>query len=284
MLMPGIRKFRIHSRSFVMYAVLLVSLLFLACGGGKNKNVSDEGDVSIDQLLGIESEQQQPQEESDKNPEEDEVLRLLGITPEEEKSESAATPQEGADIESLRAEVQKLEQELKEKEQLIQDLRRDLEEKDRRLEELQQQATTLRTAKLSAPTAGTTASTVSGTFRERYQAALQLYNARKYREAIEAFSALLAEDPNNSLSDNCQYWIGESYYGLGNYEQAIAEFEKVFAYPNSNKADAALLKLGVTYLKLGDRESARAQFEQLINSYPKSEYVSKAQAYLRNLQ
>ncbi len=282
MLMPGIRKFRIHSRSFATYAVLVLALFFLACGGGKNQNMSDEGDVSIDQLLGIESEQKQQEEESAKNPEEDEVLRLLGISPEEQKSEPTTGQAEGADVESLRAEVQKLENELQEKERLIQDLRRDLEEKDRRLAELQQQATALRTSTLSASTAPSAPAT--GSFRERYKAALQLYYNRKYREAIEAFSALLAENPNHSLADNCQYWIGESYYGLGNYEQAIAEFEKVFAYPNSNKADAALLKLGVTYLKLGDRESARAQFEQLIATYPKSEFVSKAQAYLSKLQ
>ncbi|MDQ7052789.1 MAG: tol-pal system protein YbgF [candidate division KSB1 bacterium] len=244
--------------------------------------MSDEGDVSIDQLLGIESEQKQQEEEAARNPEEDEVLRLLGISSEEQKSDPATGQTEGADIESLRAEVQKLESELKEKERLIQDLRRDLEEKDRRLEELQQQATAMRTSKLSAPAAPSVSPT--GSFRERYKAALQLYYNKKYRQAIEAFSALLAENPNHPLSDNCQYWIGESYYGLGNYEQAIAEFEKVFAYPNSNKADAALLKLGVTYLKMGDRESARAQFEQLIATYPKSEFVSMAQSYLRKLQ
>ncbi|RMD95409.1 MAG: tol-pal system protein YbgF [Calditrichaeota bacterium] len=265
----------------VLSASLLLALN--SCGGGKKEKVADEGDVSIDQLLGIESEKK-PEEKKKQNPQEDEVLKLLGISSEGQKpAEGEATAAKAqptpADVEQLRAEVQKLENELKEKEKLIQDLRNDLSEKEQRLEQLQSQPTTAsRTPTLSSSAAA------SGSFRDRYRAALALYNAHKYREAIDAFSALLAEDPNNSLSDNCQYWIGECYYGLGNYSQAIAEFEKVFAYTNSNKADAALLKLGITYLRLGDRDSAKTQFQQLIATYPKSEYVAKAQSYLNRLQ
>ncbi len=276
MQLPGLKRMT-FSR---LFGIIIMALFLVSCGGGKGDQVKNEGDVSIDQLLGIESEEQK-KEEAEKSPDEDEVLRLLGITPEEGKKEGTAPEtQETPNLEQLRAEVERLEKELSEKEKLIQDLRRDLEEKDRRLQELQSQALaaqpTVQPASRPSPT--------SGSFKARYQEALALYNARKYRQAIDAFSALLAEDPNNSLSDNCQYWIGEAYYGLGNYQQAIAEFEKVFAYPNSNKADAALLKLGITYLKLGDRESARAQFEQLIASYPKSEYVEKARRYLNRLQ
>ena len=272
----------VRSIATLLFSLLLVFALS-SCGGGKDKKVADEGDVSIDQLLGIESEQPQ-EKDKQKNPDEDEVLRLLGISPEEQKPAEQAQQAEAPtpDIEALRAEVQKLENELSEKEKLIQDLRRDLEEKDQRLEALQAQKTAMKSARPIGSTSA--AAPATGSFRDRYRAALSLYNAKRYREAIDAFSALLAENPNNSLADNCQYWIGEAYYGLGNYAQAIAEFEKVFAYANSNKADAALLKLGITYLKLGDRESARAQFEQLIATYPKSEYVRMAQSYLNRLQ
>ena len=85
------------------------------------------------------------------------------------------------------------------------------------------------------------------------------------------------------LSDNCQYWIGESYYGLRNYNQAIAEFEKVFSFANSNKIDDAQLKLGVCYLRLGDKAQARNEFDRLLSAYPSSEYKPVAQRYIARL-
>ena len=97
------------------------------------------------------------------------------------------------------------------------------------------------------------------------------------------FSELINTDPNNSLSDNCQYWIGESYFGMVNYNQAIAEFEKVFSFSSSNKNDDAQLKLGVCYVKLGDLAQARAEFNRLLAVYPKSEYTSIAQKYISKL-
>lgn len=257
--------------------LLVFSLLGLvACGGGKKNDLANEGDqdVSIDQLLGVEDSTAKAPE---KTPEEDEVLRLLGIAKDEPKAQQneAANP----DLEALRSEVNRLENELMEKEKTISDLRNDLQQKDKQIESLQ----VAKTPSRSAAAARTLSSGAGTSYLERYRSALALYNTRKYREAIEAFSRLLQENSTNSYADNCQYWIGESYYGLGNFAQAIAEFEKVFAYPNSNKSDAALLKLGITYLKLGDRASARTQFEQLVANYPKSEYIDRARGYLGRL-
>ncbi len=82
------------------------------------------------------------------------------------------------------------------------------------------------------------------------------------------------------MSDNCQYWIGESYYDMGNYEQAIISFEQVFSFTNSNKDDDAQLKLGICYHKLNNQEKAKEEFQRLITYYPDSEYVSIARSYL----
>jgi TolA-binding protein len=70
---------------------------------------------------------------------------------------------------------------------------------------------------------------------------------------------------------------------MGNHNQAIVEFSKVFRFPNSNKSDDAQLKLGLCYMKLGDKQQARAEFDRLIASYPQSEYVSLAQNYIGRL-
>jgi len=117
-----------------------------------------------------------------------------------------------------------------------------------------------------------------------YKEALQDYLAGKYRQAITKFSQFIWVNPDSDLSDNAQYWIGECYYGLNNYRQALAEFQKTFLYPNSNKADAAQLKIGYCYLELGEKTRALAEFKKLLSQYPDSEYVGKAKKMIAQLQ
>ena len=81
-------------------------------------------------------------------------------------------------------------------------------------------------------------------FYNKYQTALRAYRLKKYKDSIQQFESLLSTNTKHNLSDNAQYWIGESYYGLGDFQRAIASFEKVFTFSNSNKDDAAM-----TYMK-----------------------------------
>ncbi len=264
--------------------VLSLSLFFVACGGSKNTNVStaeSEGEIDIDKLLST------PADQEKQDAEDAEVLRLLGITPETASTETPKTPPlEPAMTEAkpapaasdLQKEVERLQNELNVKNQQITDLRNSLMERDARLQEVQQ------TQQTQAPRAANVRS-VSGAngYVQRYAEARNLYEQRRYAEAAAAFQSILAENDKSSYADNCQYWIGECYYGMGKYAQAIAEFEKVFTFARSNKSDAALLKLGLCYLQMGDRQQARSEFEQLIANYPSSQYVAKARKYLARL-
>jgi len=260
--------------------VLGLGLLFVACGGSKNANVStaeSEGEIDIDKLLST------PADQEKQDAEDAEVLRLLGITP-ETAAETAKTEAAVAETKpepatpDLQKEVERLQGELSVKNQQITDLRNSLMERDARLQELQQ------TQQTQTPRTASTRS-VSGAngYVQRYAEARNLYEQRRYAEAAAAFQAILAENDKSSYADNCQYWIGECYYGMGKYAQAIAEFEKVFTFARSNKSDAALLKLGLCYLQMGDRQQARSEFEQLIANYPSSQYVAKARKYLSRL-
>lgn len=120
-------------------------------------------------------------------------------------------------------------------------------------------------------------------YKKMYSKALSLYRTRKYRAAIKIFESLIKDNPYNNLADNSQYWIAESYYGMGKYRRAIIEFEKVFTFNNTNKADSAQLKLGLCYLMLGDVKRARDEFQRFIEYYSDSEYLSKAKKYLEQL-
>jgi len=278
---PQIFSIRLHGFLWILILGLGVSLL--ACGGSKQTQAPEttDGEVDIDKLLSS------PADAENENAEDAEVLKLLGITPEntdtdapkmEPQAPEAKTEPAMSGAADLQKEVDRLQGELNVKTQQITDLRNSLMERDARLQELERtsQTTGTRPAGTRAPAGG------NGSM-QRYADARNLYEQRRYADAASAFQAILAENDKSSYADNCQYWIGEAYYGMGKFAQAIAEFEKVFTFPRSNKTDAALLKIGLCYLQIGERQQARSQLEQLIATYPGSQYVAKARKYLARL-
>ncbi len=110
-------------------------------------------------------------------------------------------------------------------------------------------------------------------YKAEYQNALQAFDSSRYNDALAGFQKLINSNPNSELADNSQYWIGESYYGLKDYERALLEFEKVFTFPNNNKMDDAQIKLGICYIKLKNLVKAKEEFNRLIQIFPESEYI-----------
>ena len=254
------------------------SIFLFGCGCSRQSaNVSEEV-INLDELLG-EDEMSQASNES----EQVEVLRLLGITPAEPQPKNAdfTTINQEQDPDGLQADVDLLKQELSEKDKEITQLRSELREREFKISDLESK-TNIPAQNPSIPFSGQP-SEPSPQFKSRYQNALNQFKIRNYNEAISLFSELLLSEPNNSLADNCKYWIGECYYGLENYNQAVTEFEKIFSFPNSNKSDDAQLKLGLCYVRLGDMNQARAEFDRLLAIHPNSEYVSLAQKYIAEM-
>ena len=120
-------------------------------------------------------------------------------------------------------------------------------------------------------------------YEEAYRKALEKFNQRDYRKAVSMFQALVERSMNNPLSDNCQYWIGECYYGMRDYQKAVIEFEKVFSFSNTNKDDDAQLKLGMSYIRLEQKENARRELTRLLSNYPNSEFTALARKLLEEL-
>ncbi len=123
----------------------------------------------------------------------------------------------------------------------------------------------------------------SGEFSADYTAALERFFAKDYDGVISVMTTLIQREPQNSLAGNCQYWIGEAYNGKRDYQNAISAFEKVLNYQNSPKIDDTLMMLGKCNLNVGDQESARKYLTQLVEQFPTSEYVVKAEEYLAKL-
>ena len=119
-------------------------------------------------------------------------------------------------------------------------------------------------------------------FQEKYIESLGAYQNGDMENSLDGFKYLLTIQSNYDLLDNCQYWIGEIYFKMKKYHSAIIEFEKVFDYINSNKYDDSLYKLSKCYINLNNDKQANFELNKLINNYPNSEYVKKAQLILNN--
>ncbi len=264
----------------VLYVFLGVFFIFgcssnqpgIETGEGLTEETTAQDQSEIDELFQIINKNESQKDETTG---EDEVFELLGI--DKQQKESGTVAEQSKSEDQLKNDLELLEQKLAEKDAEIANLRSNIAAKDEEINKLESNT-------VHSSESGTEKIELTGDFNQDYQLALQEYNNRNYKQAIQMFEDLLAISQTNSLSDNCRYWIGESYYGLSNFNQAIIEFTKVFSFTNSNKMDAAQLKLGLCYWRLGDSNRAIQELDRLINDYPDSEYVEKAQEIISKLQ
>ena len=140
----------------------------------------------------------------------------------------------------------------------------------------------------------------SGLAREKESAEIKTSStgaASLYKDAYEAFQkgdldgarrkfeAFLKQYPNTELSDNAQFWIGETFYQKRDYEKAILEYEKVIVkYPEGEKVSSALYKQAIAFLELGDKTNARNLLKRVIERYPQSEQAEMAKKRLETIK
>jgi tol-pal system protein YbgF len=135
----------------------------------------------------------------------------------------------------------------------------------------------------TAPAPVQTPAYASAESNSGYEAALALYNRRNYQGAIDQFQALLNSGAAGKLTDNCHYWIGESYYGMGKYSDAAQEFREVVTQKRSPKLPYAYMMLGNCEALLGNKDAAREAYNRVVADFPSSPLAAKAQAKLRKL-
>ena len=90
--------------------------------------------------------------------------------------------------------------------------------------------------------------------------------------------------PNSKLTENCQYWIAQSYFSMGHYETAAEGFKSVITDSRfKHKDDDASIMLAITYYKLGRPADALAEFQNFVRLYPGSEYRRKVDSWIKRL-
>lgn len=112
---------------------------------------------------------------------------------------------------------------------------------------------------------------------ELYNTAFADLNKANYDLARQGFEEYLKSYPDTELSDNAQYWIGESHYIQRRFTEAIQAFDKVLtAHPKGDKAPAAALKKGYSLLETGKKEVGIRELRLLIQNYPQSDSAQLA--------
>ncbi|MBI3577903.1 MAG: tetratricopeptide repeat protein [Ignavibacteriales bacterium] len=109
-----------------------------------------------------------------------------------------------------------------------------------------------------------------------YEGAHKAFAGKKYTEAIQTYQAVLDGGAGEDLADNCHYWIGESYFGLKKYDEAMKHFEMVFQYKTSEKKGDAQYMIGQCYERTGKKAEAKQAYEKVVKDYPTCDVVQKA--------
>ncbi len=117
-----------------------------------------------------------------------------------------------------------------------------------------------------------------------YKEALRDYEARRYEAAIGKFTEIVTVAPSSILADNAQYWIGESWYGMKEYDRSLAAFQKVLAFPKTNKAADATLKIGMIYQIMNNPDAAREELKTVLDRYPGTPAAKIASERLAELE
>lgn len=118
-------------------------------------------------------------------------------------------------------------------------------------------------------TAALPPSTETSDPKQLYETAYGYLLQRDYGAAEVAFDEFLRRFPQDSLSGNAQYWLGESFFVRGQYKSAASAFLKGYqTYAQSSKAPDSLLKLAMSLDKLGQKDAACSSFAELQTKFP----------------
>lgn len=185
-------------------------------------------------------------------------------------------------IRELTAQVEKQSFDLAQANEKIMKLNADVEARFRMMETAPTPAVTQATPALATDkpaVAPVVATPATGSDKAAYEAAYELLKKGDHVGAEQAFLAFIKSYPKSDLAGNANYWLGETYFARGQYEQAVGIFAEGFTtYKNNSKASDNLLKLGITMNKLGKKNEACTAFSSLPKEFPKAAQSLKDRA------
>lgn len=146
-----------------------------------------------------------------------------------------------------------------------------LKEKIKEIEKKQEELGKIQTSKADTKTK-----------QQMYDDALELYNRGNYENAISAFEQFIILYPQDALTDNALYWIGESYYAQKKYNDALNYFHRIVVdLPHADKVPSALYKEALTLENLGMEKEAEGALRELIARFPNTQEAIEARKKIK---
>ncbi len=106
-----------------------------------------------------------------------------------------------------------------------------------------------------------------------------LFKKEKYADAIDMYEHLIAKHYKPARS---HYYIGEAYFSLDEYSNAIAYYkESAKRYSKAKYMPTLMLHTAIALKKTKDEEGAQQFFQALVAKYPNSSEAKKAEKFLK---
>lgn len=252
----------LHGASYLLVALLFATDLVLS-GCGTSVESTKVSQATADSLARMQSENSQLKKSVSQL---DQDKKALNAKVADLTSKLGQSSQQWQDLQDLQARVNQLDSELTVQKQINRDL--------------SAQSADVERASLGG---GLGPVTNRAGFMRNYDGGLKLFKSRKYANALAVFSDLSKTGVAPDMTGNAFYWMGECYYAMQKYSDAIKAFQTVLTFPRTFKEGAAYIMIGMSYVHLGDKEQARTAWQDLINKDPKSQYAAKAKQFLQQL-
>ena len=108
-----------------------------------------------------------------------------------------------------------------------------------------------------------------GSPMDQYQYARALLAKADYPGAEKTLKAFIKSYPDNELTENAEYWLGETYYVRSDYTNAAVTYAEGYKkFPAGPKAPDNLLKLGLSLANLGETDQACKAFAEIDKKFP----------------
>ena len=118
----------------------------------------------------------------------------------------------------------------------------------------------------------------AGTPKSQYDYALSLMLKKQdFAYAERVLKAFVKQHPQDTLTGNAQYWLGETFYVRESYQEAAFAFAEGYQnYPENLKAPDSLLKLGMSLSRMEQKKEACTAFARFLSRYPNANGRLKA--------
>jgi tol-pal system protein YbgF len=139
-----------------------------------------------------------------------------------------------------------------------------------------------RAAPAPAPAGYPKPAAVSAGSEKGYTEGMRLYHAKKYAEARQQFYQYLKGQPKGPKAPEARYYLADSFYQEGKYQEAGVEFNKLrLQSPKSILAPAGLLRQALCYKNQQQMATYRSTLQKLVKAYPNSPEAKEAQKMLK---